>query len=178
MHLEEKTVESEQKFDGKIVKLFVDKAELENGDTVIREVIKHPGGVCVVALDEDDNALFVRQFRYPHQKVLLEIPAGKLEYGEDHRACGLRELKEETGCTCDKFDYLGCLIPTPAYDTEVIHMYLARGLHYGAQKLDEGEFLEVEKIPLEKAAEMIMNNEIGDAKTQLAILKTKLLLNK
>ena len=145
MHLNEKTIESEQKFDGKIVKLFVDKAELENGETVIREVIKHPGGVCVVA-----------QFRYPHQKVLLEIPAGKLEYGEDHRACGLRELKEETGCTCDKFDYLGCLIPTPAYDTEVIHMYLARGLHYGTQKLDADEFLDVEKIPLEKAAEMII----------------------
>ena len=178
MHLEEKTLSSEQKFDGKIVKLFVDKAEVESGDTVIREVIKHPGGVCVVALDEEDNVLFVRQFRYPHQKVLLEIPAGKLEFGEDHRACGLRELKEETGCTCDEFDYLGCLIPTPAYDTEVIHMYLARGLHYGARKLDEGEFLDVEKIPLQKAAEMIMNNEIGDAKTQIAILKTKLLLAK
>ena len=86
MHLNEKTIESEQKFDGKIVKLFVDKAEVENGDTVTREVIKHPGGVCVVALDEEDNVLFVRQFRYPHQKVLPEIPAGKLEFGEDHRA--------------------------------------------------------------------------------------------
>lgn len=178
MYLNEKTIESEQKFDGKIVKLFVDKAEVENGDTVTREVIKHPGGVCVVALDEENNVLFVRQFRYPHQKVLPEIPAGKLEFGEDHRACGLRELKEETGCTCDKFDYLGCLIPTPAYDTEVIHMYLARGLHYGTQKLDADEFLDVEKIPLEKAAEMIMNNEIEDAKTQIAILKTKLLLAK
>ena len=176
MHLSEKTLSSEQKFDGKIVKLFVDKAEVENGDTVIREVIKHPGGVCVVALDEEENVLFVRQFRYPHQKVLLEIPAGKLEFGEDHRACGLRELKEETGCTCDEFDYLGCLIPTPAYDSEIIHMYLARGLHYGTQKLDADEFLEVEKIPLEKAAEMIMKNEIDDAKTQIAILKTKLLL--
>ncbi|MCM1166075.1 MAG: NUDIX hydrolase [Lachnospiraceae bacterium] len=177
MHLNEKTLESEQKFDGRIVKLFVDKAELENGETVTREVIKHPGGVCVVPLDGEGNVLFVRQFRYPHQKVLPEIPAGKLEYGEDHRACGLRELKEETGCTCDSFEYLGCLIPTPAYDTEVIHMYLARGLHYGAQSLDEDEFLEVEKIPLEKAVEMIMNNEIHDAKTQIAVLKTKLLLN-
>lgn len=178
MHLSEKTITSEQKYDGKIVKLFVDKAEVENGDTVTREVIKHPGGVCVVALDGEDNVLFVRQFRYPHQKVLLEIPAGKLEYGEDHRACGLRELKEETGCTCDSFEYLGYLIPTPAYDTEMIHMYLARGLHYGTQKLDADEFLDVEKIPLEKAAEMILNNEIGDAKTQVAILKTKLLLGK
>lgn len=178
MHLEERTLESEQRFDGKIVKLYVDKAEVENGDTVTREVIKHPGGVCVVALDEEDNVLFVRQFRYPHQKVLLEIPAGKLEFGEDHRACGLRELKEETGCTCDEFEYLGNLIPTPAYDTEIIHMYLARGLHYGTQKLDADEFLEVEKIPLVKAAEMIMKNEIQDAKTQIAVLKTKLLLGK
>ncbi len=178
MHLEEKTISSEQLFDGKVVKLFVDKAELENGEIVTREMIKHPGGVCIVPLDEDDNVLMVRQFRYPPHKVLLEIPAGKMEYGEDHRECGLRELKEETGCTCDEFIYLGNLIPTPAYDNEVIHMYLARGLHAGSQKLDDDEFLDVEKIPLEKAVEMIMKNEIEDAKTQLALLKTKLMLKK
>lgn len=178
MHLEEKQVSSELKYDGKIVKLYCDIAELENGNNVRREVIKHPGGVCVVALCEDSNVLFVRQFRYPHGRVLLEIPAGKLEYGEDHRTCGLRELKEETGCTCDSFEYLGCLLPTPAYDTEVIHMYLARGLHSGEQNLDNDEFLDVEKIPLDKAVEMIMNNEIADAKTQVAILKTKFLLSK
>ena len=178
MHLEEKTLSSEQKFDGRVVKLFVDKAELENGEVVSREVIRHPGGVCVLPLDEDKNVLVVEQFRYPHGRVLLEIPAGKLEYGEKHYDCGLRELKEETGCTCDRYDYLGSLIPTPAYCGEVIHMYLARGLHYGAQKLDDDEFLDVKKIPLEKAVEMIMNNEIADSKTQIAILKTKLLLEK
>ena len=176
MHLEEKTLSSEQKFDGKVVKLFVDQVELENGEKTFREVIKHPGGVCILPLDGDNNVLMVRQFRYPSHKVLLEIPAGKMEYGEDHRECGLRELKEETGCTCDEFTYLGNLIPTPAYDTEVIHMYLARGLHSGEQKLDEDEFLEVEKIPLDKAVEMVMNNEIADAKTQIALLKTKQLL--
>lgn len=176
MHLEEKTLSSEQKFDGKVVKLFVDRVELENGEQAVREVIKHPGGVCILPLDEDNNVLMVRQFRYPPHRVLLEIPAGKMEYGEDHRACGLRELKEETGCTCDEFTYLGNLIPTPAYDNEVIHMYLARGLHSGEQKLDEDEFLDVEKIPLDKAVEMVMNNEIADAKTQIALLKTKQLL--
>ena len=176
MHLEEKTLSSEQKFDGKVVKLFVDQAELENGEKVIREVIKHPGGVCILPLDEENNVLMVRQFRYPAHKVLLEIPAGKMEYGEDHRECGLRELKEETGCTCDEFTYLGNIIPTPAYDTEVIHMYLARGLHSGEQKLDADEFLDVEKIPLDKAVEMVMNNEIADAKTQIALLKTKQML--
>lgn len=176
MKLEEKTVESELKYDGKIVKLFVDKAEVENGDIVKREVIKHPGGVCVVPLDEDENVIFVRQFRYPHKRVFLEIPAGKLEYGENHRECGLRELKEETGFVCDSFEYLGNLVPTPAYDTEIIHMYLARRLHAGEQNLDKDEFLETEKIPLKKAAEMIMKNEIADAKTQVAILKTMFLL--
>lgn len=178
MHLEEKTLSSEQKYDGKIVKLFVDRAELENGEVVTREMIKHPGGVCIVPLDENNNVLMVRQFRYPPHKVLLEIPAGKLEYGENHRECGLRELKEETGCTCDEFTYLGNLIPTPAYDNEVIHMYLARGLHGGEQDLDDDEFLDVEKIPLEKAVEMVMNNEIEDAKTQIALLKTNVLLNR
>lgn len=176
MYSVEKQVSSEQKFDGKVVKLYVDKAELENGQIVTREVIKHPGGVCVVALDDEENVLFVRQFRYPHGRVLPEIPAGKLEFGEDPEQCGLRELKEETGCTCDSFVSLGKLLPTPAYDTEIIYMYLARGLHSGEQHLDENEFLEVEKIPLMKAVEMIMNNEIDDAKTQLAILKTVSLL--
>lgn len=178
MHLEEKTLSSEQKFDGRIIKLYVDKVELEDGRAATREVIRHPGGVCVLPLDENGNVLFVKQFRYPHGKVLLEIPAGKLEYGEKHYDCGLRELKEETGCICDSYDYLGSLIPTPAYDSEVIHMYLARGLHAGAQKLDAGEFLDIERIPLEKAVEMVMNNEIADSKTQIAILKTKLLLEK
>lgn len=172
MHLEEKTISSEMMYDGKIVKLLRDSVELENGKSALREVIRHPGGVGIVPLDKDNNVLMVRQFRYPHRKVLLEIPAGKLEYGENPRECGLRELKEETGCTCDSFEYLGNLIPTPAYDTEVIHMYLARGLHSGEQNPDEDEFLEIEKIPLEKAVEMIMNNEISDAKTQIAILKT------
>ncbi len=176
MHLEEKTLSSEQKFDGKIVKLYVDSVELEDGKKSFREVIKHPGGVCVLPLDEEGNVLFVRQFRYPHKKVLLEIPAGKLEYGENPSECGIRELKEETGCTCDRYEYLGSLIPTPAYCGEVIHMYLARGLHYGEQKLDSGEFLDIEKIPLDRAVEMIMNNEIEDSKTQIAVLKTRLKL--
>ncbi len=178
MHLEEKQLSSDLKYDGRIVKLYSDTVQLENGKTTLREVVRHPGGVCVVALTEENEVLFVRQFRYPHGKALLEIPAGKLEPGEDHRSCGLRELKEETGCTCDSFEYLGKLLPTPAYDTEVIHMYFARGLHSGEQHLDDNEFLEVEKIPLDKAVEMIMNNEISDAKTQVAVLKTKMLLSK
>lgn len=178
MHLEEKTLSSEQKYDGVVVKLYVDKAELEDGQVVNREVIRHPGGVCVLPINEKGEVLFVKQFRYPFGKVMTEIPAGKLEWGESHHECGLRELKEETGCTCDEYIYLGNLIPTPAYCGEVIHMYLARGLHYGEQDLDENEFLDVERIPFEKAVEMAVNNEFPDAKTQLAILKAKLYLDK
>lgn len=178
MHLDEKTLESCLVYDGKIVKLYRDKALLENNSEVIREVIKHPGGVCVVPLTDKNEVIMVTQLRYPHHKVLTEIPAGKLEWGEDHFECGKRELKEETGCTAEKYDYLGCLLPTPAYDTEVIHMYLARELSQAEQKLDEDEFLDVKKIPFEKAVEMVMNGEITDAKTQLALLKTKLLLER
>ena len=176
MRLEEKTLDSKLVYDGRIIKLYSDTALLENGKSATREVIKHPGGVCVLPLTEKGNIIFVTQFRYPHQKTLLEIPAGKLEWGEDHFQCGKRELKEETGCIAGKFDYLGFLLPTPAYDTEVIHMYLARELSQAEQMLDEDEFLEVTEIPFEKAVEMVLSNEITDAKTQLAILKARLLL--
>lgn len=176
MHLEEKTLESNLVYDGKIIKLYRDKARLENNSEVFREVIKHPGGVCVVPLTDKNEVIMVEQFRYPTGKVLTEIPAGKLEWGENHFDCGKRELKEETGCTAEKYDYLGCLLPTPAYDNEVIHMYLARNLSQSEQKLDADEFLDVKKIPFNKAVEMVMNGEITDAKTQLALLKTRVLL--
>ncbi len=172
MELTEKTLNSELKYKGKVLDVYCDTALLENGKEALRDVVRHPGGVCVVALTENNEVYFVKQFRYPHQKVLLEIPAGKLEWGESHLECGRRELREETGNTADEFIYLGCLYPTPAYDSEVIHMYLAKGLHQDKQKLDEDEFLEAFTIPFDKAVEMVMNGEIEDAKTQLAILKT------
>ena len=121
----------------------------------------------------------VKQFRYPMQQVTLEIPAGKLEPGEDPATCGRRELREEAGRTCGKYTSLGKLFPTPAYDTEVIHMYLAQELSAPeAQDLDEGEFLDVTELPLEQAVQMVMNGEIPDAKTQIALLKTWVLLHK
>ena len=176
MYSEEKTLSSEMKFDGRVVKLFVDQVELEDGTKAIRELVKHPGGVCVLPLDEEGNVYMVKQFRYPFKQALYELPAGKLEFGEDHRACGIRELKEETGATADSVEYLGCIYPTVAYDTEIIHMYLARGLHFGEQHLDDGEFLDVIKLPFDKVFEMAMNGELPDAKTQTAVLKAKLLL--
>lgn len=177
MHLEEKTLSSEQKFDGIVVKLFVDKVELEDGREATREVIKHPGGVCVVPVDDEGMIYMVRQMRYPFKTVLTEIPAGKLEYGEDPRTCGIRELKEEIGAEAGSFEYLGCLYPTVAYDTEIIHMYLARDLSFGDQDLDEDEFIDVVRLPFAEALEMVYENKLPDSKTQLAILKAARLLN-
>lgn len=178
MHLYEKKVSSELIFDGKIITVKKDFAELENGEIVTRELVVHPGGVCVVPITENGEILMVKQFRYPFQEALVEIPAGKLEIGEDHREAGLRELREETGAICEKFEYMGVCYPSVAYLTEKIHMYLASGLSFEKQDLDEDEFLDVMKIKLEDALEMIMNNEIRDAKTQCAILKAARILGK
>ena len=172
--LAKKKLSGEQIFSGRVIDLSVDKVELENGKITTRELITHPGGVCVVPIDENGDIYMVKQFRYPFSEVLLEVPAGKLEKGEDHRECGIRELKEEIGAEAGYFEYLGCLYPTVAYDTEIIHMYLAKELSFGEQSLDDGEFIDIVKLPFEKAVEMVMNNEIPDAKTQLAVLKAKL----
>ena len=170
-HLYEKKLASELIYDGKILKLTRDTALLENGETAYREVVHHSGGVCVLPLDDEGNVLFVKQFRYPFATVLLEIPAGKREAGEDPVECGIRELKEEVGATADEIIPLGKLYPTVAYDTEIIYMYLARGLKFGERHLDEDEFVDVVKIPLSEAYEMVMCDEIPDSKTQIAILK-------
>ena len=175
MILNEKTVEVKKIFDGKVIEVTHEKIQFENGEYAMREMVYHPGGVCVVPIDDEGNVYFVKQFRYPFKTVLLEIPAGKLEKGEDHRECGIRELKEEIGAEAEIFEYIGCIYPTVAYDTEIIHMYMAKGLSFGEQHLDEDEFIDVVKIPLEKAYEMVMANEIPDAKSQTAILKAYLL---
>ncbi|MBQ2580063.1 MAG: NUDIX hydrolase [Ruminococcus sp.] len=177
MYSKEKTITTKQVYDGIVVKLFSDEVELDNGYKATREVIHHPGGVCVVALDEDENVFIVEQFRYPFAEVLTEVPAGKLEYGEQPELCGRRELKEEVGAEAESFEYLGCLYPTVAYDTEKIYMYLARGLSFSEQDLDDGEFLDVKKMPLKQAFEMAMAGQLPDAKTQLAIIKAYLKLH-
>ena len=173
MELNEKTLNKNTIFKGKILNLRSDTALLPNGTTAVREVIEHSGGVCVAAIDENDNVLMVKQFRYPYGKVLLEIPAGKRDKEGDHDplSCGKRELKEETGAVASDYISLGQLYPTPAYCDEIIYMYAAKDLTMGDTALDDDEFLSVVKIPLEKAAEMVLSNEIKDAKTQTAILK-------
>ncbi|MFT3952827.1 MAG: NUDIX hydrolase [Oscillospiraceae bacterium] len=171
MHLDEKTIASEELFQGKILRLTRDTVLLENGQTAFREVIHHSGGVCVVPLTEDEEVIFVKQYRYPFKTTLLEIPAGKLEAGEDPETCGRRELREEAGAVSGDFCSLGKLYPTVAYDTEIIYMFLARELEFLPQALDEDEFIDLLRIPLEEAYRMVMENEIFDAKTQIALMK-------
>ena len=150
---------------------------LPNGNEAGREVVEHPGGVCVAPLTAEGELLFVRQYRYPYEEVVLELPAGKRDKGgEDPLECGKRELKEETGATAEEYVSLGRVYPTPGICNEVIHLFLARGLSFGAAQPDEDEFVEVERIPLDRAVAMVMNNEIPDAKTQIAILKTAQLI--
>ena len=177
MKLYEETLSQEYRYRGKIINTRVDEARLENGATALREVIEHPGGVCVAALTDNNELLFVRQFRYPYKEVVLELPAGKRDNpDEDPLTCGKRELLEETGAVATQYRSLGTLYPSPGYCDEVIHLFLAQGLTFGEASPDENEFLQVERIPLDTAVQMVQNNEIPDAKTQVAILKTALLV--
>ena len=176
MLLTEKTLSSKDIFNGRILHVTHDEVELEDGSRAMREVVKHPGGVCVAALDDDENLLFVRQFRYPYKEVVLELPAGKLEPGSTLLENGKRELLEETGAVGYSYITLGQVYPTPGYTDEIIHLYACRVKEQRESRPDEGEFLNVEKIPLMKAAEMVMNNRVFDAKTQIAVLKTAMLI--
>lgn len=178
MELIEKTLSTEEIFDGRVVNLRIDTVELPDGNIQKREVIKHPGGVGVIALDKDNNVLLVKQFRPGAKGVLTEIPAGKLEFGENPEECGKRELLEETGFIAEEFKHLAKFYVTPAYCEEVINIYFARGLIKKEQSLDEGEFLSVEKIPFNELYDMVLSNEITDGKTVIAVLKLKEILTK
>ncbi len=178
MKLTEKTLESKSIFEGKVIHVKHDMVELENGETAMREIVEHPGGVCIAALTDKNELLFVRQFRYPYKEVTLELPAGKLEKGQNPLENGKRELLEETGAIGREYITLGKVYPSPGYCGEIIHLYYCKIDRYEHQQLDDDEFLNVEKIPLEKAVELVMNNEIPDAKTQIAVLKTAAIIRK
>ncbi len=171
MNLTEKCISQKYIFNGRIINLRVDDITLPNGEPAIREVVEHPGGVGVLALDENYNVICVRQYRYPYSEVTLEIPAGKKDKGEEPLICGMRELKEETGITAERFIPLGRVYPTPGYVDEVIHLFLALGLQKGECNPDEDEFVETEWIPLDTLVEMCIDDKITDAKTQTAVLK-------
>lgn len=176
MSFSEKTLKVNTVFEGKIITVHVDDIELDDGSKAFREVVEHSGGVCVVPLTDEDEIIMVRQYRYPFKRELLEIPAGKLERGENPLEAAKRELEEECGIVAEKVISLDTIYPTVAYCSEIIYMYAAKNFTKTAQHLDEGEFLGVEKIKINDAVAMIMNGEICDAKTVAAILKTAKLL--
>lgn len=163
-------------FEGKVFDVAVCQAELPNGTKVRRDVVCHSGGVCVLPIDENGMVTMVRQYRYGVGEVTLEIPAGKLERGEDPLEAVKRELSEETGYTADEIIPLHLDYSSPAILSEVIYIYLARGLHGGKPHPDEDEFLEIERHSLSELLEMVMAGEIADGKTQIAILKAARLL--
>ena len=168
----EREISSELIYDGSVVHLYVDRVALPNGVEGVREYVKHIGAVAVLPLTADGEVICVRQYRHAHRRVMTEIPAGKLDSTtEDHVSAALRELREETGATCEKLTYLGLFRSTPAILDEKIDLYLAEGLTFGDTDPDEDEFLEIVKIPLEELTEMVMRGEITDGKTLVAVLK-------
>ena len=172
MNLTEKQTSSELLFDGKVVHLYRDTVELPDGSSSVREYVKHIGAVCVIPLTDDGDVLLERQYRYAVGQVLTEIPAGKLDApDEDFAEAALRELREETGAVPRELIDLGDYYGSPAIMGERIRMFLARGLTFRETELDEGEFLEVFRLPLADAVRAVMNGEIPDGKTQCAILR-------
>ena len=178
-NLTETKTGSEEIFDGFILHVFKDTVQLPNGHPATREVIRHIGAVGVVPVTDDGKVIVERQFRYPLNRVITEIPAGKLDsFTEDRLSAAKRELEEETGYTAKEWIEIGDYYPTPAYCDERITLYLARGLTQGQRHLDEDEFLNFEAVPLEELLEDVMAGRITDGKTQVAILKAARLLEK
>ena len=174
MELTEKTIKEELIYKGRVFNVYNNTVTLPDGREAPREFIEHNGGVCVLPVLDNGDVILVKQFRYGIRNTLIEIPAGKLEKGENHKECGLRELKEEIGATPKEFIYLGECLPTTDYLSERIHMYLAKGLSFSEQHLDEDEFLEILRIPFEELLEKVISGEIKDAKTQVAVMKARM----
>jgi ADP-ribose pyrophosphatase len=163
--LEEKRISSEYKYCGKVINVRVDQARIPNGNMTLREVVEHPGGVGIALEDDEGRFFMVTQYRYAQEQIMLEYPAGKKEKGEDPLTTAKREIVEETGYEGRDFVYLGNMVPTPAYDTEVIELYYARTGKYIGQHLDDDESIRLSRLTLDEITEKIVKGEINDAKT-------------
>ena len=164
-------------YNGLIVNTTLDRVMLQNGEHTLREVVEHPGGVTVIPVDDEGFVYCVRQFRYPMLEHLLEVPAGKLEKEEEPLQCAERELSEETGITAREYVYLGKVYPSPGFCREILYIYMARGLSFGTPRPDHNEFLDIEKIHIDELVRLVMENDITDAKTVIAVLKAKNILS-
>ena len=177
--LREIRIDSEEIFNGLIMDVKRDRVRLPNGNHSVRELLRHVGAVCVVPVTDDGRVVVERQYRYPIDQIITEIPAGKLDSpDEDRLSAAKRELREETGFTADRWTDMGLYYPAAAYSDEKITMYLAQGLHKGEQHLDEGEFLNVQTVPIDELVEDILSGRITDGKTQAAVLKAYMLIDR
>lgn len=177
MILKETQTASREIYKGRVVHLFEDEVLLSNGETSRREYVRHIGAVCVIPLTEENEIVLERQFRYPFDEVLVEIPAGKLDSAdEDPREAALRELREETGAIAAEMTYVGDYYGSPAIMGERIRMFVARGLTFGEQELDRDEMLEVFTMPVKDAVEEVLAGRIPDGKTQAGILRAYMML--
>ncbi|MBU9714754.1 NUDIX domain-containing protein [Evansella tamaricis] len=165
----EKTIKKEIIFEGKIIDLAVHDVKLPNGKESKREIVTHPGAVAIIAMDEEENIVLVDQYRKPLEKTIAEIPAGKLEQGEDPLECAKRELEEETGLVAATWTALGSFYTSPGFADELIYLFLAEDLSGGNVNLDEDEFVESYKVTVEDAVKLIESQKIHDAKTVYAI---------
>jgi len=176
MIIEEQTVSSDRIYTGKVISLKVDTVEVPKKGYQKREIIEHPGAVGIVAITDDNKVLLVRQFRKAIEKVLWEIPAGKLEQGESPKDCAIRELKEATGYSANNIKLIHKFYTSSGFSNQKIYVYLATDLEKGECCLDEDEFLELHEVNLKDAYEMINKNDIEDAKTSIGLLLAKELL--
>ncbi len=167
--MREHKLSSEMKFDGKLIKVTYDIADV-NGKEAWREVVHHPGASAVVAIDEDNRIIMEKQFRYALNDYLLEIPAGKLDAGEDPLVCAKRELEEETGIIASEWISLGTIATSPGFCNEVIHLYVAKGLSKGEIHWDEDEYVEVERYTFDELLQRIKEEKIKDSKSLSALL--------
>lgn len=172
--LVEKKKSSKQVYDGKLLKVFYDEVILPNQRSSTREWIKHPGACAVVPVFEDGTIMLMKQFRYPSRKIFIEVPAGKIDSGEDPSVTAKRELLEESGVRCENLVHVGHFYPAIGYADEIIHSYVAWGLTIEDQNTDQDEFLKPYRIPYQKAIQMIGSGEITDAKTITTLIQVKM----
>lgn len=175
--LKEQKLSSTEIYDGVLLHVYSDEVRLPNGETSIREWIKHPGASAVVPIFDDGDVMLIKQFRYPLRKVFYEVPAGKIDSGENPEKTAARELKEETGITFNDLISLGDYHPTIGYSDEIIHLYLARNVKLTDNQADDDEFIIPEKIPFSEATEMAYSGKITDGKTIAALLRSQHFLN-